>query len=60
MIPNIKDEDLSKIEINKEFARRFEHNKNYEELQRYGELKKKGLSAPTTISLKTMKTSSSP
>ncbi|KAL5566714.1 hypothetical protein UlMin_029878 [Ulmus minor] len=37
------DEDLSKIEIDKEFARRYEHNKKREDLQRYEELKKKGL-----------------
>nr|GMD02386.1 protein KRI1 homolog [Ipomoea batatas] len=36
-------EKLSKIEINKEFARRFEHNKKREDLQRFEELKKKGL-----------------
>lgn len=36
------DDDVSKIEINKEYARRFEHNKKREELQRYEELKKKG------------------
>ncbi|XP_076912410.1 protein kri1-like isoform X2 [Bidens hawaiensis] len=35
--------DLSKIEINKEYARRFEHNKKREDLQRFEELKKKGL-----------------
>ncbi|PUZ65454.1 hypothetical protein GQ55_3G224100 [Panicum hallii var. hallii] len=36
-------EDLSKIQINEEYARRFEHNKRREALQRYEELKKKGL-----------------
>lgn len=36
-------DDVSKIEIDKEFARRFEHNKKREDLQRYEELKKKGL-----------------
>lgn len=35
--------DLSKIEINKEFARRYEHNKKREDLQRFEELKKKGV-----------------
>ncbi|KAG8389740.1 hypothetical protein BUALT_Bualt01G0010100 [Buddleja alternifolia] len=34
--------DVSKIEINREFAKRYEHNKKREELQRYEELKKKG------------------
>ncbi|KAH6799962.1 hypothetical protein C2S52_000426 [Perilla frutescens var. hirtella] len=37
------DEDLSKIEINREFAKRYEHNKKREELQRYEVLKKQGL-----------------
>ncbi|KAF8010811.1 hypothetical protein BT93_J1458 [Corymbia citriodora subsp. variegata] len=37
------DENVSKIEINKEFARRFEHNKKREDLHRLQELKKKGL-----------------
>ncbi|KAL6512031.1 hypothetical protein OROGR_021628 [Orobanche gracilis] len=36
------DEDLSKIEINHEFAKRYEYNKRREELQRYEELKKQG------------------
>ncbi|EXC23014.1 hypothetical protein L484_001209 [Morus notabilis] len=36
-------EDVSKIEIDKEFARRYEHNKKREDLQRYDELKKRGL-----------------
>ncbi|XP_019198195.1 PREDICTED: protein KRI1 homolog [Ipomoea nil] len=36
-------EKLNKIEINKEFACRFEHNKKREDLQRFEELKKKGL-----------------
>ncbi|KAL6525134.1 hypothetical protein OROMI_030727 [Orobanche minor] len=36
------DEDLSKIEINHEFAKRYEYNKKREELQRYEELKKQG------------------
>ncbi|KAL0360207.1 UNVERIFIED_CONTAM: protein kri1 [Sesamum radiatum] len=35
-------DDLSKIEINREFAKRYEHNKKREELQRYEELKKQG------------------
>ncbi|XWS65190.1 hypothetical protein CRYUN_Cryun05aG0070800 [Craigia yunnanensis] len=37
-----QDEDISKIEINKEYARRFEYNKKREDLQRYEELKKRG------------------
>ncbi|XP_042509770.1 protein KRI1 homolog [Macadamia integrifolia] len=37
------DDNNSKIEINEEFAHRFEHNKEREELQRLEELKKKGL-----------------
>ncbi|XAR57661.1 hypothetical protein NMG60_11025901 [Bertholletia excelsa] len=36
-------EDISKIEINKDFARRYEHNKKREDLQRLEELKKKGI-----------------
>ncbi|KAG9459487.1 hypothetical protein H6P81_003995 [Aristolochia fimbriata] len=36
------EEDISNIEINKEFARRFEHNKKREDLQRFEELRKKG------------------
>lgn len=36
-------EELSKIEVDKEFACRYEHNKKREGLQRYEELKKKGL-----------------
>ncbi|KAL1543854.1 protein KRI1 [Salvia divinorum] len=36
------DEDLSKIEINQEFAKRYEHNKKREELHRYEALKKQG------------------
>lgn len=35
--------DLSKIEINQEFAKRYEHNKKREDLQRFEELKKKGI-----------------
>ncbi|KAK8701806.1 hypothetical protein V6N13_020184 [Hibiscus sabdariffa] len=37
-----QNDDISKIEINKEYARRFEHNKKREDLQRYEELKKRG------------------
>ncbi|TYH07880.1 hypothetical protein ES288_A08G270000v1 [Gossypium darwinii] len=37
-----ENDDISKIEINKDYARRFEHNKKREDLQRYEELKKKG------------------
>ncbi|KAL8477748.1 hypothetical protein ACS0TY_029885 [Phlomoides rotata] len=36
------DDDLSKIEIDQDFAKRYEHNKKREELQRYEELKKQG------------------
>ncbi|KAL4586654.1 hypothetical protein LXL04_011296 [Taraxacum kok-saghyz] len=36
-------DDLSKIEIDEEFARRYEHNKKREDLQRFEELKKKGV-----------------
>lgn len=36
------DDDLSKIEINQEFAKRFEYNKNREQLQKYEDLKKQG------------------
>lgn len=46
--PNVNDEDLAKIEINKEFACRFEHNKKREELQRYEELKKRGVVASSS------------
>ncbi|XP_024988854.1 protein KRI1 homolog [Cynara cardunculus var. scolymus] len=35
--------DISKIEINEEFAKRYEHNKKREDLQRFEELKKKGI-----------------
>ncbi|KAH7840523.1 hypothetical protein Vadar_018037 [Vaccinium darrowii] len=38
-----EEEDLSKIEINKEFARRYEHNKKREDLQKLEELKKNGV-----------------
>lgn len=37
------DDDQSKIEINHEFAKRYEYNKRREELQKYEDLKKKGL-----------------
>lgn len=37
------EEDISKIEINKEFARRYEHNKKREDLQKFEELKKNGI-----------------
>nr|XP_016510683.1 PREDICTED: protein KRI1 homolog [Nicotiana tabacum] len=36
-------EKLDKIEINEEFARRYEHNKKREDLQKLEELKKKGV-----------------
>ncbi|KAK9124419.1 hypothetical protein Sjap_014021 [Stephania japonica] len=35
-------EDISKIKVDENFARRFEHNKKREDLQRYEEMKKKG------------------
>ncbi|XP_004486466.1 uncharacterized protein [Cicer arietinum] len=37
-----ENDDISKIEINEEYARRFEHNKRREDLHRFEELKKKG------------------
>ncbi|XP_058214099.1 protein kri1-like [Rhododendron vialii] len=37
------EEDISKIKINKEFARRYEHNKKREDLQKLDELKKNGV-----------------
>ncbi|CAD6338341.1 unnamed protein product [Miscanthus lutarioriparius] len=37
------EEDLSKIQINEEYARRFEHNKRREALQRLEECRKQGL-----------------
>ncbi|GMG99942.1 hypothetical protein Nepgr_001782 [Nepenthes gracilis] len=37
------DEEISKIEINEDFARRYEHNKKREDLHRLEEMKKKGL-----------------
>jgi len=49
MVQNIFDgsdsenEDISNIKIDEEYARRFEHNKRREDLQRYEELKKKGV-----------------
>ncbi|XP_055823288.1 uncharacterized protein LOC129891828 [Solanum dulcamara] len=36
-------DELDKIEINEEFARRYEHNKKREDLQKLEELKKKGI-----------------
>lgn len=38
-----EDDDISKIKIDEEYARRFEHNKKREDLQRFEELKKKGV-----------------
>ncbi|GKV27861.1 hypothetical protein SLEP1_g36981 [Rubroshorea leprosula] len=43
-------DDISKIEINEEYARRFEHNKKREALQRYEELKREGRIAESTES----------
>ncbi|XP_022875876.1 protein KRI1 homolog [Olea europaea var. sylvestris] len=40
---NVLDDDVSKIEINREFARQYEHNKKREDLQRIQELEKKGV-----------------
>ncbi|KAL0928415.1 hypothetical protein M5K25_000296 [Dendrobium thyrsiflorum] len=40
---NIDEADLSKIEINKDFAKRFEYNKKHEALQKCRELKKRGI-----------------
>ncbi|XP_010922956.1 uncharacterized protein [Elaeis guineensis] len=41
--PGADDVDLTKIEVDKQYARRLEHNKKREALQRYEELKKRGL-----------------
>lgn len=38
-----ENDDVSKIEIDREYARRFEHNKKREDLHRLQELKKKGV-----------------
>ncbi|CAI8605025.1 unnamed protein product [Vicia faba] len=38
-----ENDDISKIEINQDYARRFEHNKRREDLHRFEELKKKGV-----------------
>ncbi|CAL0334496.1 unnamed protein product [Lupinus luteus] len=38
-----ENDDISKIKINEEYARRFEHNKKREDLHRFEELKKKGV-----------------
>jgi protein KRI1 len=38
-----ENDDVSKIEINREYAKRLEHNKKREDLHRLQELKKKGL-----------------
>ncbi|CAA2988856.1 Hypothetical predicted protein [Olea europaea subsp. europaea] len=40
---NELDDDVSKIEINQEYARRYEYNKKREDLQRIQELEKKGV-----------------
>ncbi|KAL2527894.1 KRR1 family protein [Forsythia ovata] len=40
---NELDSGISKIEINEEFARRYEHNKKREDLQRLHEMEKKGV-----------------
>ncbi|OIV95991.1 hypothetical protein TanjilG_27095 [Lupinus angustifolius] len=41
-------DDISKIKINEEYARRFEHNKKREDLHRFEELKKKGVISSTS------------
>ncbi|CAL0301026.1 unnamed protein product [Lupinus luteus] len=41
-------DDISKIKINEEYARRFEHNKRREDLHRFEELKKKGVISSTS------------
>ncbi|KAI0504914.1 hypothetical protein KFK09_015871 [Dendrobium nobile] len=41
--PSTDEADLSKIEINKDFAKRFEYNKKREALQKCEELKKRGV-----------------
>ncbi|KAK9932198.1 hypothetical protein M0R45_019445 [Rubus argutus] len=38
-----ENEDCAEIKITEEYARRYEHNKNREDLQRFEELKKRGL-----------------
>ncbi|KAG0539236.1 LOW QUALITY PROTEIN: hypothetical protein BDA96_03G305200 [Sorghum bicolor] len=43
-------EDLSKVQINEEYARRFEHNKRREALQRLEERRKQASSPPLTTS----------
>ncbi|PQQ09374.1 protein kri1 [Prunus yedoensis var. nudiflora] len=40
-----ENDDIPQIKINEEYARRYEHNKKREDLQRYEELKKRGLVA---------------
>ncbi|KAM1526430.1 hypothetical protein ACFX15_010343 [Malus domestica] len=40
-----ENDDVPQLKINEDFARRYEHNKKREELQRYEELKKRGLVA---------------
>ncbi|KAG1365538.1 putative protein KRI1 [Cocos nucifera] len=41
--PGADDVDLSKVEVDQQYARRLEHNKKREALRRYEELKKRGL-----------------
>lgn len=45
-------DDISKIQIDADFARRFEHNKKREDLQRFELLKKKGLVDDPSLSSK--------
>lgn len=45
-----ENDEISKVKINEEYARRFEHNKRREDLQRLEELKKKGLISSSSSS----------
>lgn len=45
-----ENDDISKVKINEEYARRFEHNKRREDLQRLEEMKKKGLISSSSSS----------
>lgn len=48
--PGTNDVDLSNIEVDQQYARRLEHNKKREALQRYEELKKRGLAGNSSDS----------
>ncbi|OWM72302.1 protein KRI1 homolog [Punica granatum] len=52
-------DDISKIEINQEYARRFEHNKKREDLHRLQELQQKGVIGDSSSSLDSEDSSSS-